>query len=76
MKNKETLWQLIKRLDEQAGQFNMYLAEANRYFDYSAIATKNLLDRHERDVRKLIVKTKGVLSPLIKQMRNRDKMDE
>jgi hypothetical protein len=28
VKKKETLWQLLKRLDEEAGQFNMAISEA------------------------------------------------
>jgi hypothetical protein len=61
VKKKESLWELIKRLDEQAGQFNLYLAEANRYFDNTVDVTKTLLDRHERDFNKLIEKVKSVL---------------
>ena len=48
MKKKESLWELIKRLDEEAGQFNVYLSEANRYFDVAAKETKNILIRHEK----------------------------
>ena len=36
MKKKESLWELLKRLDEEAGQFNFHLHEANRYFDSAA----------------------------------------
>jgi len=61
MKKKETIWQLLKRLDEQGGQFNLHLAAANRYFDISAVVTKNLLDKHERDVHALIAKIKNRL---------------
>jgi len=48
MKKKESLWELLKRLDEEAGQFNTYLAEANRYFDTAAKETHSLLIRHEK----------------------------
>ena len=58
MKKKESLWQLLKRLDEEAGQFNMHLAEANRYFDNTATVTKNLVNKHEKDVHQLIRKIK------------------
>jgi len=50
MKKKENLWQLLQRLDEEAGQFNAYLAEANRYFDKAAKETKTLLDRQEKQL--------------------------
>ena len=69
MKKKENLWQLLKRLDEQAGQFNLHLAEANRYFDNTAAATKNLLDKHERDVHNLIGQVKKALNPFLKRKR-------
>ena len=61
MKKKETLWQLLKRLDEQGGQFNLHLAAANRYFDVSAEVTRNLLDKHERDVHAIFAKIKSRL---------------
>ena len=48
MKKKENLWELLQRLDEEAGQFNFHLHEANRYFDNTAIATKNILEKHEK----------------------------
>ena len=67
MKKKENLWQLLKRLDEQAGQFNLHFAEANRYFDITAMVTKNLLDKHERDVHKLIGRVKKALNPFLKR---------
>ena len=54
MKKKENLWELLKRLDEEAGQFNFHLYEANRYFDNTALATKKILERHERRLHKLI----------------------
>ena len=56
MKKKENLWQLLQRLDEEAGQFNFHLHEANRYFDNTALATKKLLETHERKLHKLIGK--------------------
>ena len=73
MKNKETLWQLVRRLDEQAGQFNPHLAEANRYFDITAIATRNLLDRHERELDRLFSKVKMALKPLLNQKHSKKK---
>jgi hypothetical protein len=54
MKKKENLWQLLQRLDEEAGQFNFHLHEANRYFDNTALATKKILEKHEKRLHKLI----------------------
>ena len=61
MKKKENLWQLLKRLDEEAGQFNMAISEANRYFDHTEKKTKKLLQQHERDLHKTISKVKSAL---------------
>ena len=71
MKKNETIWQLLKRLDEQGGQFNVHLAMANRYFDVTATVTKHLLDKHERDVYKLFTKVKKGL--LIKKRSQENK---
>jgi len=72
MKKKETLWQLLKRLDEQGGQFNLHLAAANRYFDNVAFITKSLIEKHEQDVLGLINKVKGVVKQLVKLRKNVD----
>jgi len=72
MKKKETLWQLLKRLDEQGGQFNLHLAAANRYFDNAAFITKSLIEKHEQDVLGLINKVKDVVKQLVKLRRNLD----
>lgn len=63
MKKNENLWQLLKRLDEEAGQFNFHLHEANRYFDNAALATQKVLERHEKRLHKLIGQVqKGIKS--------------
>ena len=63
MKKKENLWQLLQRLDEEAGQFNFHLHEANRYFDNAAFATQKVLERHEKRLHKLIGQVqKGIKS--------------
>ena len=67
MKKKENLWELLKRLDEEAGQFNFHLNEANRYFDNTALATKKILDKHEKRWNKLIVKVQKTLKAFQKQ---------
>ena len=61
MKKKESLWDLLKRLDEEAGQFNLHLSEANRYFDTASKKTRGIIDQHEKDFHKLIRKIKKVL---------------
>jgi len=61
MKKKENLWQLLERLDEQAGQFNMHLSEANRYFDMTAKKTKTVLERQEKELHDTIAKVKKAL---------------
>jgi len=61
MKKKESLWELLKRLDEEAGQFNTYLAEANRYFDRAAKETHSLLTRHEKRLHNTIHKVQRAL---------------
>ena len=67
MKKKETLWQLLKRLDEEAGQFNLHLNKANRYFDNTAKATNKLLVDHEKELHKLIAEVKRSLKTFLKQ---------
>ena len=64
MRKKESLWQLLKRLDEEAGQFNAYLHEANRYFDTAASETKNILVRHEKRLHATIGKVHKVIKAL------------
>ena len=61
MKKKENLWQLLQRLDEEAGQFNFHLHEANRYFDNTASATKKILERHEKKLHILIGKVQDAI---------------
>jgi len=67
MKKKETLWELLKRLDEEAGQFNVHLSEANRYFDKTAMATKKVLETHEKELHKLIRQVKRSLKIFMKE---------
>ncbi|MEO7923092.1 MAG: hypothetical protein ABIR30_05390 [Chitinophagaceae bacterium] len=72
MKKKETLWELLKRLDEEAGQFNLQLSEANRYFDTTAKKTKSLLDKHEKDLHKMIRKMKKALKAFGSKKKNKN----
>ena len=55
IKKKETLWQ-FKRLEEQAGEYKLHLSEANRYFDTAENKTKTLLQKHEKNLHKTIVR--------------------
>lgn len=73
MKKKETLWELLKRLDEEAGQYSFYLNEANRYFDNTATATKKLIDKHEKEIHDLIKKIKKPLNDFVKQNEKKGK---
>jgi hypothetical protein len=66
-KKKESLWKMLQRLDEEAGQFNMHLHQANRYFDNAASSTKKLLIKHENDLHKMIIKFRKTLSSFKKQ---------
>ena len=61
MKKEENLWELLQRLDEAAGQFNFNLNEANRYFDNTALATKEVLEKHEKRLHTLIGKVQKAL---------------
>ncbi len=67
MKKKENLWQLLQRLDEEAGQFNFHLYEANRYFDSTASATKKILEKHERNLHKLIGEVQKSIKLFLKE---------
>ena len=71
MKKKENLWELLQRLDEEAGQFNFHLNEANRYFDQSASATKKILEKHESRLHKLIGKVQKSLKAFQKQKKTK-----
>jgi hypothetical protein len=75
MKKKETLWELLRRLDEEAGQYNFHLYEANRYFDNTALATKKILEKHEKRLHKLISKVQKALRSFNKQNNRKIKKD-
>ena len=66
-KEKESFWQLLKKLDEQSGQFNVHLHEANRYFDTAASKTAKLLHAHEEQLHKTIGKVKKAIKALRKE---------
>ena len=73
MKKKENLWQLLKRLDEEASAYNTYLTEANRYFDNTAKAAKKVLKRHEDDLHKIIRQLRKSLKPLMTKTKDEKK---
>jgi len=64
MKKKESFWELLKRLDEQAGEFNVHLSEGNRYFDTAAEKTRSVLLRQEKDLHETIAKIKKALKKI------------
>lgn len=67
MKKKESVWELIKRLDEQAGAYNMNLHKANHLFDTAAKETSKVLDKHQRDLHKTISKLQKALRAFSKE---------
>jgi hypothetical protein len=71
MKKKETIWQLLKRLDEEAGQFNFHLHEANRYFDTAASKTSKLLKNQEKSLHQTISKARRAIRSFIKKNEGR-----
>jgi len=71
-KEKESLWKLLQRLDEEAGQFNMHLSQANRYFDNAATATKKVLTKHEKDLHKIIGEFRKALRSFRQQSRKKE----
>ena len=76
MKKKESLWDLLTRLDEQAGQFNAHIHKANQYFDTTASTTQNILDKHEKDLHKLIVKVRRSLKDFMKEKEKEKEKDK
>lgn len=67
MKKKENLWQLLKRLDEEASAYNSYLTHANHYFDKTEKAAKKVLATHEEDLRKIIREVRKAIKPFLKK---------
>ena len=67
MKKKETLWDMLKRLDEEAGQFNVHISEANRYFDIASSKTQKILKQHEKDLQGTIRKFRSALRSFMKE---------
>jgi hypothetical protein len=67
MKKKESIKELLERLDEQAAQFNGHLAEANRLFDAAAKKMETLLAREEKQLHSTIRKVKQAIKTFGKQ---------
>ncbi len=76
MKKKENLWELLQRLDEEAGQFNFHLHEANRYFDNTALATQKILTKHGKNLHTLIAKVKRAMKSFEKENKKKIKKQE
>lgn len=60
-RKKETFWELLTRLDEEAAQFNLHLSEANRYFDTAAKKSREILDREQKQLHRTISKVRSAL---------------
>ncbi len=73
MKKKETFWELLERLDRQAGEFNIHLSEANRYFDKAADTTRRLLVKQEKDLHTTISKVRRALKKFSREKENKNK---
>ena len=67
MKKKETFWELITRLDEEAAQFNLHLSEANRYFDTAAKKSKQILEKEQQQLHRTISKVRAAIEGLGKK---------
>jgi hypothetical protein len=76
MKKKETFWELLERLDRQAGEFNVHLSEANRYFDTAANKTKTILARQEKELHDTIAKVKSALKKFRKENEDAGKTEK
>lgn len=75
MKQKETIWELLTRLDEQAGAYSQHLHKANQYFDSAAKGTNKILDTHQKDLHKTIVKVRRALKTLAKKQKSESTKD-
>jgi len=73
MKKKETIWEMLKRLDEEAGQFNVHISEANRYFDLASDKTKNIMKEHEKDLQRTIRQFRVALRSILKEKKEKEK---
>lgn len=70
MGKKQTIWELIKQLDEQAGEFNVNLHKANLLFDTAAKETGKVLEKHQQDLHKTITKLQKALRTFNKQKKD------
>jgi len=64
---------LVDGLDGQAGQFNIHLSEANKYFDTTASKTCELLAREEKDLQETIAKVKNSIKKFSREKENTNK---
>ena len=69
MKKKETLKELLQRLDEQSALFNSHLAEANRFFETAQKKMEQVLDRDRKDLQLTIKKLKQAVTLVAKKSR-------
>lgn len=67
MKKKETLKELLQRLDEQSASYNSHLAEANRFFETAQKKMEQMLDRDRKDLQVTIKKLKQAIRLIAKK---------
>lgn len=72
-KKRESLKELLERLDEQSAQFNVHLAEANRWYDEASKRIHNLLAKEEKQLHDTIRKVKSALKTFSKEKKQTDR---
>jgi DNA-binding protein H-NS len=73
---KESLKELLERLDAQAAQFNSHLTEANRLFDKAAKKMESLITREEKQLHATIQKVKNAVNSFGKEKKSKDQKDK
>ena len=58
---KESLKELLDRLDEQSAQYNAHLSQANALFDGAVKKMETLLSREKKELHRTIVKLKKAM---------------
>ena len=72
MKEKESLKQLLERLDSQSAQFNSHLHQANRLFDEAMKKMESFLTWEKKEMKTTIRKVKDALKKVKKNGGNRE----
>ena len=71
-KKRESLKELLERLDEQSAQFNVHLAEANRWYDEASKRINKVLAKEEKELHDTIRKVKSALKSFSKKKKKAD----